>query len=48
MPWVVVGDFNVVFDQSEKLGGLPFNSRDVSAYARIIQRSGLEDLGFKG
>ncbi|XP_026378708.1 uncharacterized protein LOC113273160 [Papaver somniferum] len=46
MPWIVIGDFNMNFNQSEELGGLPFNKTNSAYYANILEISGLYGLGY--
>ncbi|XP_026400662.1 uncharacterized protein LOC113296575 [Papaver somniferum] len=48
MTWLVIGDLNIIFNSEEKLGGLPFNREKVEPILNLIQRTGLEDLGFSG
>lgn len=48
MPWIVIGDFNMIFNQSEKQGGLPFNKVNNEYYYTILERAGLYDLGYVG
>ncbi|KAL5719042.1 hypothetical protein ACHQM5_011876 [Ranunculus cassubicifolius] len=43
-----MGDLNVIFHQSEKQGGRPFDGREVQFARNIIQQEGLVDLGFAG
>lgn len=48
MPWLVIGDLNVIFNSGEKQGGLPFDRKKVEPILNLIQRTGLEDLGYNG
>ncbi|KAL5699305.1 hypothetical protein ACHQM5_030229 [Ranunculus cassubicifolius] len=48
VPWLIIGDLNIVLHQSEKQGGTTFDGRDVQFARDIIQQEGLVDLGFAG
>ncbi|XP_049399720.1 uncharacterized protein LOC125863746 [Solanum stenotomum] len=47
-PWYTVGDFNVITDTDEKLGGIPYNMRKSIEFIGVIEACGLMDLGFNG
>ncbi|KAK4721510.1 hypothetical protein R3W88_011743 [Solanum pinnatisectum] len=47
-PWCTVGDFNVITDTDEKLGGNIYNMRKSMDFIGIIEACGLMDLGFNG
>jgi hypothetical protein len=47
-PWLYIGDFNHVLDQSEKLGGNPVASSSHCPFKHFIDHHGLVDLGFVG
>jgi hypothetical protein len=47
-PWLCIGDFNSVLDQSEKLGGKPVSSSSNCPYRLFINLFGMIDLGFAG
>ncbi|KAG5599223.1 hypothetical protein H5410_030593 [Solanum commersonii] len=47
-PWCTIGDFNVITDIDEKLGGIPYNMRKSLGFIGIIEACGLMDLGFNG
>ncbi|WMV13667.1 hypothetical protein MTR67_007052 [Solanum verrucosum] len=47
-PWCTVGDFNVITDTDEKLGGIPYNMRKSIEFIGIIEACGLMDVGFNG
>ncbi|KAK4707227.1 hypothetical protein R3W88_033199 [Solanum pinnatisectum] len=47
-PWCTVGDFNVITDTDEKLGGNTYNMRKSMDFIGIIESCGLMDLGFNG
>ncbi|XP_019257607.1 PREDICTED: uncharacterized protein LOC109235809 [Nicotiana attenuata] len=46
--WLVGGDFNVIWDEEEKFGGLPVSLNEVDEYRHCINTCNLTDLGFKG
>ncbi|KAG5615000.1 hypothetical protein H5410_014824 [Solanum commersonii] len=45
IPWCAVGDFNVITDTDEKLGGIPYDMRKSLEFIRVIEACGLMDLG---
>ncbi|XP_059430102.1 uncharacterized protein LOC132163748 [Corylus avellana] len=47
-PWLCIGDFNFVLDQSEKLGGRPVASSSHCPFRNFIDQHGMVDLGFVG
>jgi exonuclease III len=47
-PWLCIGDFNFVLDQSEKLGGCHVASSSHCPFRNFIDHHGLVDLGFVG
>ena len=48
LPWVLLGDFNDMISDEEKLGGLPVNRTRMSAFRNCMDNCGLIDLGFHG
>ncbi|KAG5612449.1 hypothetical protein H5410_023730 [Solanum commersonii] len=48
IPWVVGGDFNVITNDEEKLGGRPVTKSGVRDFNHCISVCNLEDKGFKG
>lgn len=48
LPWMIVGDFNIVSCQNEKLGDRPTTFSDVSDFNYMISNIGLTDGGFFG
>ncbi|XP_019257599.1 PREDICTED: uncharacterized protein LOC109235801 [Nicotiana attenuata] len=48
VPWLVGGDFNVIWDEEEKFGGLPVHINEVDDFRHCINTCHLTDLGFKG
>ncbi|XP_075079960.1 uncharacterized protein LOC107788444 [Nicotiana tabacum] len=48
VPWLVGGDFNVIWDEEEKFGGLPVSLIEVDDFRHYINTCNLTDLGFKG
>jgi len=47
-PWLVGGDFNVIWDEEEKFGGLPVSLNEIDDFRHCINTCNLFDLGFKG
>ncbi|XP_019241420.1 PREDICTED: uncharacterized protein LOC109221391 [Nicotiana attenuata] len=47
-PWLVGGDFNVIWDEEEKFGGLPVHINEIDHFRHCINTCNLFDLGFKG
>jgi len=49
VPWLCLGDFNMIFDPSEKRGGQDFSlSQSVRLFCDFTSRARLFDLGFTG
>ncbi|XP_070034434.1 uncharacterized protein [Nicotiana tomentosiformis] len=48
IPWLVGGDFNVIWDEEEKFGGLPVHINEVDEFRHCVNTCNLFDLGFKG
>jgi hypothetical protein len=48
VPWLCLGDFNVILDQSEKLGGRPFSNSSNDVFRSFMDQLGMIDLGFTG
>lgn len=48
LPWLVGGDFNVIWDEEEKFGGLPVHIIEVDDFRHCVSTCNLFDLGFKG
>ena len=48
LPWICLGDFNGVLDNSEKLGGVPKDWNSMTGFREALDDCGLEDLGFVG
>ncbi|KAH0721975.1 hypothetical protein KY289_005019 [Solanum tuberosum] len=48
LPWMVGGDFNVICNEKEKLGGRPVTEAEVRDFNYCINVCNLEDRGFKG
>ncbi|XP_070054360.1 uncharacterized protein [Nicotiana tomentosiformis] len=46
--WVVGGDFNIIWDEEEKFGGLPVHMNEVLDFRYCVNTCNLFDLGFKG
>ncbi|GLT84225.1 hypothetical protein SLE2022_024700 [Rubroshorea leprosula] len=47
-PWLAIGDFNDITNQSEKFGGNPSPSYRIQAYTNCMSYCNLLDLGFNG
>uniref|UniRef100_A0A803QS68 CCHC-type domain-containing protein n=1 Tax=Cannabis sativa TaxID=3483 RepID=A0A803QS68_CANSA len=47
-PWCIMGDFNNVLHQSEKLGGNPYPTWLIDGFQEVVQRCGLCDLDMLG
>lgn len=47
-PWLVMGDFNTVFSQADKIGGRPIASSSSGGLQKLIADHGLINLGFHG
>jgi exonuclease III len=46
--WLCLGDFNMILDQSEKSGGLPFACSSRDFFRDFMNTQGMVDLGFSG
>ncbi|XP_019240850.1 PREDICTED: uncharacterized protein LOC109220840 [Nicotiana attenuata] len=46
--WLVGGDFNVIWDEEEKFGGLPVSLNEIDDFRHCVNTCSLYDLGFKG
>jgi hypothetical protein len=47
-PWLCIGDFNRILDQTEKYGGRPFSCSSNDLFRDFLNLHGLVDLGFSG
>jgi hypothetical protein len=47
-PWLCIGDFNSILDQSEKFGGRPYACSSNDLFRDFLNSHGLVDLGFSG
>ncbi|XP_075099289.1 uncharacterized protein LOC142176118 [Nicotiana tabacum] len=47
-PWLVGGDFNVIWDEEEKFDGLPVSLNEIDDFLQCVNTCNLFDLGFKG
>lgn len=47
-PWCLLGDFNALLSQADKLGGRPVSSSSSGGFQRFITDFGLIDVGFLG
>ncbi|XP_055800398.1 uncharacterized protein LOC129869822 [Solanum dulcamara] len=48
IPWMIGGDFNVICNEEEKLGGRPVTEAEVRDFNNCINVCNLEDCNFKG
>ncbi|XP_059302254.1 uncharacterized protein LOC132054225 [Lycium ferocissimum] len=48
LPWMIGGDFNVVLNDEEKIGGIPVLAQDIEDFAFCINSCELEEIQFKG
>lgn len=46
VPWVIGGDFNVIMNEFEELGGLPVTQQEVVNFAQCINNCGLSEINF--
>lgn len=47
-PWCIRGDFNVIMDPSEKVGGKPYRASKSLEFISIMETCGFMDIGFSG
>ncbi|KAG5570617.1 hypothetical protein H5410_060383 [Solanum commersonii] len=47
-PWIVGGDFNVILNEEEKLGGLEFTQMEAIDFAQCINTCALSEVRFSG
>jgi hypothetical protein len=47
-PWLCMGDFNEVMDNSEKVGGNRRTEQYLGRFRNVVQECNLGDLGFIG
>ncbi|XP_060182234.1 uncharacterized protein LOC132611891 [Lycium barbarum] len=47
-PWLIGGDFNVILNEEEKIGGLPVLPSEYEDFAFCINSCELSEAGFKG
>lgn len=45
-PWIVKGDFNVILNKDEKMGGLEFTQQEAVDFAQCINICGLSEIKF--
>ncbi|KAJ4969222.1 hypothetical protein NE237_015923 [Protea cynaroides] len=48
MPWILMGDFNIVRSKDEKMGGKTINTSNTDAFNSCIVNAGLHDLRWGG
>jgi len=47
-PWLCIGDFHMILDQTNKSGGLPFASSSDDFFRTFMNDCGMVDLGYSG
>ncbi|XP_059313352.1 uncharacterized protein LOC132064401 [Lycium ferocissimum] len=47
-PWLIRGDFNVILNEEEKIGGLPVLPQEYEDFAFCINSCDLTEISFKG
>lgn len=47
-PCLTGGDFNIIWDQEEKFGGLPVSLNEFNDFRHCVNTCNVTDLGFKG
>jgi hypothetical protein len=47
-PWMMLGDFNAILSQSDKLGGRSFASSSSAPFFNFVHTNALVDLGYEG
>ncbi|XP_060211803.1 uncharacterized protein LOC132639368 [Lycium barbarum] len=48
MPWLIGGDFNVILNEEEKIGGLPIFPQENEDFASCVNSGELSEVNFKG
>lgn len=48
IPWIISGNFNVILNEDEKLGGLPFEQHEAMDFAFFINSCALMEVKFTG
>lgn len=48
MPWIVEGDFNIILNDDEKLGGLPFLQQEAIKFAFFVSSCSFVEVKFTG
>ena len=46
LPWILLGGFNDMLDETDKMGGLPLNRNRIATFRECVDQYGLLDLGF--
>lgn len=46
--WIVGGDFNVILNENEKLGGLDFTRNEAIEFAQCLNGCALVEINFSG
>ncbi|XP_042941294.1 uncharacterized protein LOC122275977 [Carya illinoinensis] len=47
-PWCIIGDFNEVVCQAEKMGGKPRSETQMEEFRKVLEENCIFDLGWKG
>jgi hypothetical protein len=47
-PWICIGDFNMILDQSDKTSGLPYATSSRDFFRSFMNSCGMIDLSFSG
>jgi len=48
LAWLCIGDFNMIIDQSENIGGRPFACSSSDPFRLFMNNNGIVDLRFSG
>lgn len=48
MSWIISGDFNIILNEDEKLGGLPFEQQEAINFALCVNFCALSEVRYSG
>ncbi|KAH0650590.1 hypothetical protein KY285_030680 [Solanum tuberosum] len=48
LPWIISGDFNVVLNENEKIGGVPVQPADTEDFVNCIGSCDLTEVSYRG
>jgi len=48
LPWIISGDFNVVLNENEKIGGVPVQPADAEDFVNCIGSCDLTEVSYRG